>query len=352
MDHLTMNKSKKTRKIRTHNIDDLRAAKKQIDSLKKEIFYLKNIIRNLPGSIYWKNKKGEYLGCNNFVSEMAGMKDIVGKTDFDFPWKEYATQIRNVDQQVIKTNTPIELEEHPILANGQQIIMLTHKTPLKDEQENIVGIMGISIDITERKKLDALKEAKDKAEAANKAKTEFLENMRHDIRTPLIGITGFANIIRDEVKDPKIKEYVDNLSTSSNALLDFLNEILEIIKINSGDIPLLKCKFDLRKRLFEIIKLNQAKALHKQINLIFDFDPKISSYVIGDSTRIHRIALELIVNALNFTNKGHVKLITQLAKSNKKDFVIRLIVEDTGIGITKRIRSYELEKILIRRLLH
>src|SRR5262249_47226212 len=155
----------------------------------------------------------------------------------------------------------------------------------------------------------ALLEALEKAEAANRAKTEFLENMRHDIRTPLTGIMGFATIIRDEVNDPKIKEYADNLTASSQALLDLLNEILEAVKLNSGEVPLVKKKFDLKKRLSDVIKLNQAKAHQKRIDLVFDYDEKIPPYVIGDPTRLHRLALELIVNALNFTQKGTVKLI-------------------------------------------
>lgn len=128
---------------------------------------------------------------------------------------------------------------------------------LERNWRSICGGICISTDITERKQAEAaLKEAKEKAEAANKAKTEFLENMRHDIRTPLTGITGFAAIIGSEVSDPKIKEYADNLTASSHALMDLLNEILEIIKVNSGEVPILKKKFNLKKRLDDVIRLN------------------------------------------------------------------------------------------------
>jgi nitrogen-specific signal transduction histidine kinase/CheY-like chemotaxis protein len=180
-----------------------------------------------------------------------------------------------------------------------------------------------------------LRSAKEKAEASSKAKTEFLNNMRHDIRTPLMGIMGFANIIKQEVTDPKIKKYVDNLIASSSILFDLLNAILESIKVSSGEIPILKKKFDLKKKLNQIIQLNQAKASQKDLNLLFEYDPDIPAYLIGDSTRIQRIILELVTNALNFTNKGHVKLSAQLAKQNKKNIIVKIIVEDTGIGIPK-----------------
>jgi two-component system aerobic respiration control sensor histidine kinase ArcB len=305
-----------------------------LSKLKCDLFYLKSIINKLPGSIYWKDKDGVYLGCNEFVLQMAGGHKVIGKTDFDLPWKGHAKHIRNVDIQVIETGHTIELEENPILANGQQIIMLTRKAPLFNEEGAIVGVMGISVDITDRKRLEiALNEAKEKAEAANKAKTEFLENMRHDIRTPLTGITGFANIISAEVDNPKIKEYANNLTASSHALLDLLNEILEIIKVNSGDIPLLKRKFDLKGRLLDVINLNKAKAKQKGIHLIFNHDEKIPSYVIGDYTRVHRIVLELITNALNFTDKGTVSLTSTLAREDSHNIIITMVIEDTGIGI-------------------
>ncbi len=112
-----------------------------------------------------------------------------------------------------------------------------------------------------------------------------------------------------------------------------MNEILEVIKVNSGEVPLLKKKFDLKKRLNDVINLNQAKARQKHIDLLFNYDEKIPSYIIGDSTRIHRIALELIANALNFTDTGSVKLTTHLSEINERELIIKLIVEDTGIGI-------------------
>ncbi len=133
---------------------------------------------------------------------------------------------------------------------------------------------------------------KEQAEIANKAKTEFLENMRHDIRTPLTGITGFASIIADESKDLKIKEYAENLVSSSYALNDLLNEILEVIKIGSNEIPMLKKKFNFNDKLSNIIKLLNAKALQKQLQLTLDYDDRIPTYLLGDSTRIHRIVLE------------------------------------------------------------
>lgn len=300
-------------------------------------FTLENIVANMPGHVYWKDRKGVYMGCNNRQAKSLGFKyshEIIGKADFNLPWGiNMAELFQKNDFRIMETGKSEIIEEESRI-DGKKFIVLSHKTPMHNKSGEITGVLGISIDITDRKKIEMdLKEAKERAEAANAAKTEFLENMRHDIRTPLTGITGFANIIKAEVKDPAIKEYIENLSVSSDALLDLLNEILEIIQINSGGPPSVKKKFSLEKRVQEIVNLYKAKARQKNIELITDFDTSIPDYLIGDSIRIHRVALELVANALNFTHSGFVKITTQLAKSSERDVVIRLMVEDTGVGI-------------------
>jgi len=312
-------------------------AKQQALQTKEEVeFALANIIANMPGYVYWKNREGIYLGCNNRQAQSLGLQygsEVIGKTDFELPWtKKVATTFRENDIRIMESGEAETIEENAQVA-GREAIVLSQKTPLRNKDGQVVGILGVSIDITERKKFAAILDAKEKAEAANKAKTEFLENMRHDIRTPLIGITGLATLIAEEVTNPRIKGYLDNLQASSCALMDLLNEILEVVRVSSGELPMLKKKFALKKRLIEVIKLCQAKAQQKQLNLIFDYDPNIPPYLIGDSTRVHRLILELVANALNFTHKGTISLITQLAKTEEREVIIKIIVEDTGIGM-------------------
>ncbi len=305
--------------------------------------YYESIIACMPNNVYWLDRNCVLLGGNDNLARMFGLKsraELAGLTYQQMTklanWTEgQGEAFQQAEIEVMTTGVSrFNVEEPPVVVDGKMRYYISSKVPLYNIKREVIGVIGISTDITERKQAEvALKEAKEKAETANKAKTEFLENMRHDIRTPLIGITGFANIISDEVKDPKIKEYVDNLSASSNALLDLLNEILEVIKVTSGEVPLLKKKFDLKKRLNDVVKLNQAKARQKRIDLVFNYDDKIPLYIIGDSTRIHRIALELIANALNFTDTGSVTLTTQLSEINERELIIKIMVEDTGIGI-------------------
>ncbi|MFT4060132.1 MAG: response regulator [Legionella sp.] len=213
---------------------------------------------------------------------------------------------------------------------------LSTKRPLWDKEGNVVGVVGNTIDISYLKKIEAeLKTAIDKAESASQAKTEFLENMRHDIRTPLTGIVGFADLLKMESDNPHIKEYSENLVASSHALLDLLDEVLEVIRVSSGEIPKLKKKFSLEQTLNQVIELNRARSLEKKLSLTLNMDKSIPQYMIGDKVRLHRVALELVANALNFTDTGFVTLSATLAKKDEGKLVLKLIVKDSGIGIPK-----------------
>jgi two-component system aerobic respiration control sensor histidine kinase ArcB len=309
--------------------------------------YLENIIALLPGHIFWKDLNCRFLGCNDLQATIVGLhsrQDIVGKSAYDIISKNQPEEMRSaqaeaidrVDRKIMRTGIPLTIEEPLALDDGRTKTFLSHKIPLKDKQKNIVGLLGVAIDISERKEMEEkLHQSKIAAEKANHVKTEFLENMRHDIRTPLSGIIGFTDLLKSASTEPHVKEYAENLVASSYALLDLLDDVLEAIRVSSSDIPKVKKKFSLEKILQNVIDLNRAKALQKNLNLLFKWDSKIPRYVVGDNIRIHRIVLELVANALNFTDHGSVELSIELAKQNYHELVLKIRVEDTGIGIPK-----------------
>lgn len=178
-----------------------------------------------------------------------------------------------------------------------------------------------------------LKAAKEQAEAANLSKTEFLENMRHDIRTPLTGIIGFAELIQKEAFNPKVKEYADNLVSATKALLDFQNEILEAVKITSGSTHIAEESFDLKKCAEKVVDLLRPKAIVKNLQLQFHVDPALPAFVTGDSKRLFRILLELMSNALKFTAAGEITLQLSASRKTETHLILRCEVSDTGIGI-------------------
>lgn len=319
----------------------IKVQQNKISQLDSENFQLKNLIDNLPDGIYWKDKNGLWSGVNkqeaqnlNKMGFITDCPDILGKSDYQLFDKETADEYRKNDIEVMTNQVEITREEINKLPNGEILVQLATKRPLWDREGNVVGIVGNTVDISYLKKIEGeVKIAMEKSEIANKAKTEFLENMRHDIRTPLTGIVGFADILKLESDNVQIKEYAENLVASSHALLDLLDEVLEAVRVSSGEIPKLKKKFDLKKSLQQIIDLNRAKAAQKKLELSLNFDPSIPEHLIGDKVRVNRIVLELITNALNFTNNGFVRLSAELAKRNNRELIIKLIVEDSGIGV-------------------
>ena len=315
---------------------------KKIKQLENDIFKWKSIGNSLPNCIYIKDTQGKYLWVNqNSINQIKKVHaihiDIVGKKDSDIFPKEAAENYLKNDQVILQTQKGCIHEERVLLPNGKEMINLSFKEPFYNKSGNLAGILGYTINITELKKTQAeLQLALQKAEIANQAKTEFLENMRHDIRTPLNGIVGCAQLIQMQANDPKkVIEYAKDLVQSSDALLAFLNKILESIQAASGEIPLLKKKFNLYQLLNQIIQLNKTEAHIKHLKLQLDYDKTIPGYLLGDPIRVQRIILELVTNALKFTGKGEVKITARLEKNKTKrgQVIVSLSVSDTGIGI-------------------
>lgn len=251
-------------------IERLRA---QLSARENECYQLKNMIEALPGDIYWKDINGRWLGVNSHGEQslkrmgfIRNSEDVIGKTDYELFNKETADIYRKNDLEVIARKMEIAQEETVALINGEKMIQLSTKRPIWDKNGTITGIVGNTIDITYLKNIEQeLKSSKEAAEAANQAKTEFLANMRHDVRTPLSGIVGFSEIIKSESNEPHIKEYAHNLIASSHALLDLMDEVLEAVRVSSGEIPMLKRKFNLVQTLEQVISLYSAKAHEKKL---------------------------------------------------------------------------------------
>jgi len=195
-------------------------------------------------------------------------------------------------------------------------------------------IIKVSADISAQKKSEeSLHLAKKQAEAANRAKTEFLENMRHDIRTPLTGIIGFARLIQQDAISERTKNYADNLVLATTALLDFQNEILDEIKISTGAEPVTQDVFHLKKLVEKVLNLVRPKAIVKKITLDFTTEETIPECVRGDSKRLFRVFLELTTNALKFTHVGKINIHLSTTKTITDQFILCCKITDTGIGI-------------------
>lgn len=319
---------------------------------------LEQILFHTPAAIFWKDTQGVYRGCNQLFLNMAGLKsleDIVGAKDSELPWKDRGGDYNTDDFHVMKTGQTLKRIENVLCVDGE-IIAETTKTPLY-EGGKIVGVLCLIHDITD------FVNAKKAAEAASRAKTEFIANMSHDLRTPVTGVLGMAQDIMDIAQKTKIslqKHMVslpsDQQSTlinmietiqedgrllfhATDELLQLCNEILEITRLESDKQHEAAETFDLRALIEHNITLLQPVAQNKTLNLSCEIDPTVPRYLHGIRQYLDRTILNLISNALKFTKKGFVKVVIKNSESKKTHFKIgdtlNLIIQvaDSGIGI-------------------
>ena len=182
---------------------------------------------------------------------------------------------------------------------------------------------------------ESLNAAKLEAEKASRIKSDFLTNMSHEIRTPLNGIIGMAELaLMGELEAPQ-RERVETIKQSGESLLDILNEILDISKIEADKMELESIEFNLREVNRKVIRLLSVKAFQKKIQIISDFDPVLDDSFIGDPVRIRQVLTNLMGNAIKFTEEGMVKLKINLERDLENSVLIGFSVEDSGIGIPK-----------------
>jgi two-component system aerobic respiration control sensor histidine kinase ArcB len=313
--------------------------------------FVEDILYNLPGLIYWKNKDSQYIGFNKNVVQLSGLtrEELVGKTDGELNWgKSEGESFKLDDQEVMETGIVNVTEyEIPIKREDGHFMMLrTEKSRLFDRLGNVVGVLGVAMDITDQKILeDKLIEEKEKVEKLSLAKTEFIHNMEHDIRTPFSGIYSMVKILEEKEEDKEKRSILNAIGQCAKELLDYCNGILDFSVTESKTRPIILKKFDLKALMLQIIDMEKPVALNKKLKLSMDFPDNMPRILIGDKYRILRILINLVGNATKFTHTGYVKISVQLAKEIEgKQVVVRFYIEDTGIGIPKDKQAYIYEK--------
>ena len=306
---------------------------------KTETSALENIIERVPYYIFWKDKQFVYLGCNQRFARLVGKSsadEVIGKTDYDLNWtKSEVAFFQQGDLEVMSGTPKINQEEILIRPDNSKVVMLVSKVPLRDKFDNCIGILGMSTDITELKKIEEnLKIAKEKAESSSRAKTEFISNMSHDIRTPLSGIIGMASALELNAKTDKERKYANMLCQAGNQLLKLLNSILSIVSIeHTQESDIYQEKFDLRASLDSLRALLLPSFTEKKLELIIKVDSHLPKWVINDRIKIERILLNLITNSIKFTHQGKIEVHVNVLSKEIQKVALEFIISDTGIGI-------------------
>jgi two-component system aerobic respiration control sensor histidine kinase ArcB len=315
--------------ITGYSFDQYLSIKEYISEISR---FLSNMINRIPCYVYWKNKNLEYIGCNEMVAnflKLQSTNEIIGKTDFDFfSDTALAESYRDIDKQILNDGIPIlRVPQELINYDGEIFHTLVSKVPIKDPTGDVVGILGITIDITKEKQAEI-------------AKTEFLANMSHDIRTPLSGVIGLSDILEHELTDPNLKEDAHQLYESGIQLLTMLNEILDDVKAgNSNEQDIKKETFDLYKCIDDLIKLEAPTTAAKNLGLKCDIKPSVPRYIVSDRKKIHHILLNLLGNAVKFTDVGHITIEVNCLEYTASDVHLQFGVADTGIGIPENLQS-------------
>jgi PAS domain S-box-containing protein len=209
-------------------------------------------------------------------------------------------------------------------------------TSVRDNADRLLGFTNVTRDLTNRKQAEeAIKRAKEEAEAANQAKSDFLANISHEVRTPMTGIIGMAGLLAEAELPAKQREYCEIIRRSSESLLTVINEILDFSKAEAGKIELEIIDFDLRTVVEEATGLFASQAAQKELELISFVGYEVPTALRGDPGRLRQIVSNLISNALKFTAKGEVVVRVSVVEQTAATARIRCDVSDTGIGIPK-----------------
>lgn len=299
---------------------------------------LQLVLDNIPQRVFWKDRESRYLGCNRAFALDAGLlspEAIVGKDDFDLPWVNQAEAYRADDKQSMEEGiAKLAFEEPYVLRDGDPRWVRTSKVPLRDQAGRVFGLLGTFEDITDRRRAEEqMIRARDAAEAANQAKSEFLANMSHEIRTPMNGIMGMTDLLLDSGLNAEQHQYASLVKVSADSLLGVINDILDFSKIEARKLDLECIDFQLRESLGPCIKALAIRAHEKGLELTCHIRPEVPQVLRGDPGRLRQVVLNLLCNAIKFTEHGEVGLRVSVESRGPKRARLHFMVHDTGIGI-------------------
>lgn len=277
------------------------------------------------------------------------MKDAFIIVDINYGYLEANTYAMEIFEQLkrLRKQRPIPEELHELFTNTEEIYQTDGKYYEKKivdiiDKNEVVGYSMLLVDVTRQQELmERVQEEKERADAANQAKSAFVSNVSHEIRTPMNAIVGMTQILLREDLPKRERDYIVNIQNSGNALLTIINDILDMSKIESGKMELVEEDYDFTEMLNDLGMIILNRIGNKPVELIYDIDPELPDKLYGDALRIRQIIINLMNNATKFTEAGYVALSVRVEKTEGDDVELAVSVKDSGQGI----REEDLSKL-------
>gem|GEM_PF-3817277 len=315
--------------------------------------YTENIVRSMSDTLVVTNPDGTIEQVNQATLDLLGYREenllgvhiekIIAHGINEKSKASRSLSFHSFINLVSKTHYN-KLELFYRTADNKLIPMLLSTTIMRKPDFSIQGILFVALDITESKEAEArLLQAKEAAETANMAKSQFLANISHEIRTPMNGVLGMLDLLSDSDLGEKEQKLVKIAYASAENLLSVINDVLDFSKIEAGKMELHQSAFHTREMIKEINDIMIAKVEKKKLAFEISIDEKIPVYLIGDVVRLQQILVNLVGNAVKFTELGKIKLDATLEWESDKEAILKFIVSDTGIGIADHLQKHIFE---------
>lgn len=312
-------------------------------SLQESQNFLDSVVENIPDMIFVKDARDlKFVRFNRAGEQLIGIprNEMIGKSDYDFFPKEQADFFTAKDREVLARGTVEDIPEEPLDTKNGVRILHTKKIPILDHEGHAKYLLGISEDITEKKRAAEQALLLHQEQAANQAKSTFLAHMSHEVRTPLGAILGFAELALDSAPaDSDQRTFILTVIRNGRQLLKIVDEILDLSKIESDQIKIEQIPFELPPLVEDVASLLKPQAEAKGLSLdVFNLEA-LPPYIVSDPTRLRQILTNVIGNSIKFTNQGKVELTAQADPVSNETVLLRFSVRDTGIGIAPKERE-------------
>ncbi len=296
----------------------------------------RHLVESATDLVWRVDSEGRWVFLNAACERIYGRPaaDMLGGLFTDAAEPDSAAHDRAAFKRLLKGEDVLDYETVHRAADGERRTVSVSARPVRDEDGTVVGAHGVLRDVTERVRArQALEEARAAAERATAAKSAFLANTSHEIRTPLNGIMGMLELLLDTDLTPEQRRSADVVHQSAETLLAIVNDVLDISKIEAGELELETIPFDLHGLVDATVRLLMGRAVERQVELLYDIRPDVPHGVRGDPARLRQVLTNLVGNAIKFTSDGEVIVALDLAGMSDGVATVRFAVRDTGIGI-------------------